>query len=141
MNKKEFIEDDIILCDREFFNGDDEHCYNGKFYDGYAVLNAEPDDCGVPEKIILTYPKMEEVRKDKNAMQQIVEWSGLDSEKDVTFYSVALKFGTPKRFEILLADLLDAIDYSFLRTDGTYDKSLTYPVIDEVNYIKKLIKQ
>ena len=33
--------------------------------------------------------------------------------------------------------LIEAIDYSFLRTDGTYRKELTYPVIDKVNFIKK----
>ena len=38
--------------------------------------------------------------------------------------------------EELLKLLLEAIDYSFLKTDGTYDKSLTYPVIDKVNFIK-----
>ena len=38
----------------------------------------------------------------------------------------------------LLEMLIEAIDYSFMRTDGTYDKSLTYPVIDKVNYIKKV---
>lgn len=36
----------------------------------------------------------------------------------------------------LLDMLLEAIDYSFLKTDGSYDKSLTYPVIDKVRYIK-----
>ena len=35
--------------------------------------------------------------------------------------------------------LLEAIDYSFLKTDGTYDEGLTYPVIDKVKYIKGLI--
>lgn len=35
--------------------------------------------------------------------------------------------------------LLEAIDYSFLRTDGTYDKALTYPVIDKVRFIKKVL--
>ena len=33
--------------------------------------------------------------------------------------------------------LIEAIDYSFLRTDETYRKELTYPVIDKVNFIKK----
>ncbi len=37
----------------------------------------------------------------------------------------------------LLELLLEAIDYSFYQTDGTYDKALTYPVIDKVQYIKK----
>lgn len=37
----------------------------------------------------------------------------------------------------LLDMLLEAIDYSFLQTDGSYCNSLTYPVIDKVKYIKK----
>lgn len=36
--------------------------------------------------------------------------------------------------------LLEAIDYSFLQTNGDYDKSLTYPVIDKVKYIKEKLK-
>ena len=35
--------------------------------------------------------------------------------------------------------LLEAIDYSFLRTDVTYNKELTYPVIDKVRFIKKVL--
>lgn len=40
----------------------------------------------------------------------------------------------------LLGMLLEAIDYSFLQTNGDYDKSLTYPVIDKVRYIKEKLK-
>ena len=40
----------------------------------------------------------------------------------------------------LLRMLLEAIDYSFLQTNGDYDKSLTYPVIDKVKYIKEKLK-
>lgn len=36
----------------------------------------------------------------------------------------------------LLNMLLDTIDYVFLQTDGTYDKRLSYPVIDKMYYIK-----
>ena len=36
--------------------------------------------------------------------------------------------------------LLEAIDYSFLQSNGEYDKVLTYPVIDKVNYIKKTLR-
>ena len=42
--------------------------------------------------------------------------------------------------EKLLGMLLEAIDYSFLQTDGSYDKTLTYPVIDKVQYIKEQVK-
>ena len=37
----------------------------------------------------------------------------------------------------MLIYLIQAIDYSFLKTDGSYDKNLTYPVIDKVNWIKR----
>ena len=40
----------------------------------------------------------------------------------------------------LLNMLLEAIDYSFLQTDGSYDKILTYPVIDKIQYIKEKVK-
>lgn len=41
----------------------------------------------------------------------------------------------------LLKMLLEAIDYSFLQTDGSYDKTLTYPVIDKIKYIKEQVKE
>ena len=41
----------------------------------------------------------------------------------------------------LLKLLLDAIDYSFAKTDGTYDLTLTYPVIDKVKYIKNILRE
>ena len=37
----------------------------------------------------------------------------------------------------MLISLIQSIDYSFLQTDGFYDKRLTYPVIDKVNWIKR----
>lgn len=40
----------------------------------------------------------------------------------------------------LLGMLLEAIDYSFLQTNGDYEKSLTYPVIDKIRYIKEKLK-
>lgn len=40
----------------------------------------------------------------------------------------------------LLNMLLEAIDYSFLQTDGSYNKTLTYPVRDKIQYVKEQIK-
>ena len=37
----------------------------------------------------------------------------------------------------LLNLLIEAIDYSFLKTDGSYNKDLSMPVIDKVKYIKE----
>ena len=41
----------------------------------------------------------------------------------------------------LLEMLIDAIDYSFWNpVDKKYNLDLTYPVIDKVNYIKRIIE-
>jgi hypothetical protein len=37
--------------------------------------------------------------------------------------------------------LIEAIDYSFLNIKGEYDKSLSYPVIDKVRFIKKSMQE
>ena len=44
-------------------------------------------------------------------------------------------------YEELLNILIEAIDYSFLQTNENYDKSLTYPVIDKVKYIKNFLNK
>ena len=146
MNKEILAtKNEILLVDKKVFKDDDEHCYSGMFYDGYAVLKAEPDDNNVPEHIILSYPTVEEVKGNTELKAEANTYSGMEAEADVAVYPIALRFGKiSSAGDIkgkLLDLLLDAIDYSFLQTDGTYDKSLTYPVIDQVNYIKKLIKQ
>lgn len=41
----------------------------------------------------------------------------------------------------LLEMLIEAIDYSFWNpVDKKYNSDLTYPVIDKVNYIKRIIE-
>ena len=42
----------------------------------------------------------------------------------------------------LLDMLLEAIDYSFWsQIEGKYETELTYPVIDKVNYIKRVLRE
>lgn len=41
----------------------------------------------------------------------------------------------------LLNMLLEEIDCSFKQTDGTYDLTLTYPVINKVKYIKQKLRK
>lgn len=146
MNRNQLaVEDEIFLCDEKFFKDDEEHCYSGLFRDGFAVLKVAPGDYGVPNQVILTYPTVEEIENNPKLKAEVNEYSGMEADTDVTVYPIALRFGKISKVEDikgkLLDDLLDAIDYSFLQTDGTYDKALTHPVIDKVNYIKKLIKQ
>lgn len=108
MNKQDFIEDEIILCNNNYpedgvvshiFADDDEHFYHGKFYDGIAVLHKDPEDEGVPEKLIMTYPTMEIVKGNADIANEIRDYAGLDTEDGITCFQVALKYGKGYRPE------------------------------------------
>lgn len=98
--KYDFIGDEIILCNDpnsempKVFNDNEEHCYSGKFYDGIAVLKADPDDSDVPEKLIITYPTMDIVNSDAAIAREIREYAGLNEKDGINYYHVALKYGT-----------------------------------------------
>lgn len=102
MNKHDFINDEIILCNNNnpedgvvshLFDDDDEHCYDGKFYDGIAVLHKDPEDEGVPENVVVTYPTMEVVKGNADLAQEIREYAGLSAEDDINYFDIALKYG------------------------------------------------
>ena len=108
MNTHDFMNDEIILsnCDdptdgvvNRLFADDEEYCYKGKFYDGIAVLYKDPEDEGVPEKLIMTYPTMEAVKSKADLAQEIRDYVGLDTEDDFNYYCIALKYGKSYRPE------------------------------------------
>ena len=112
MNKLDFIDDEIIMANHNnpedgvvshLFADDDEHCYKGKFYDGIAVLHKDPEDEGVPEKVIMTYPTMEIVKGNADLAREIRDYAGLDAEDDINYFDIALKYGqgyTPSEIEL-----------------------------------------
>lgn len=59
------------------------------------------------------------------------------------FFNFGLNFALEdhQQTKELLKMLLEAIDYSFAQTDGTYDLTLTYPVIDKVKCIKQKLRE
>ena len=67
-----------------------------------------------------------------------IQYNNKTVEKQCTNLRIAKKDFSDRD---ILNMLLEAIDYSFLRTDGTYNKELTYPVIDKVRFIKKVLKR
>lgn len=99
--KLDYIGDEIILCNDphsempKVFNDGEEHCYSGKFYDGIAVLKADPDDKDVPEKLIMTYPTMAVIDSSADLAYEVRDYSGLGPEEDINYFNVALKYGTP----------------------------------------------
>jgi hypothetical protein len=108
MIKHDFIEDEIILsncddptegADNHLFADGDEHCYKGKFYDGIAVLYKDPEDEGVPEKLIMTYPTMDVVSSNADIAHEIRDYAGLGAEDGINYFNIALKYGKPYRPE------------------------------------------
>ena len=108
MNKRDFIDDEIILSnyddptegvENHLFADDDEHFYHGKFYDGIAVLHKDPEDEGVPEKLIMTYPTMDVVSSNADIAYEIRDYAGFGAEDDITYFQVALKYGKSYRPE------------------------------------------
>lgn len=105
MDKKEKpIIDEIILanndlaengCGQRIFDDDEEHCYEGKFGDGIAVLTKDPEDSNAPEKLVLTYPKFSEVKANRKMAVEVRDYAGLDSCSQINRYHIALKYGVP----------------------------------------------
>lgn len=97
-----YIDDEIILCNNDYpedgvvtnvFADDDEHCYKGKFYDGIAVLHKDPEDEGVPEKLVMTYPTMGEVKASADMAYEIRDYAGLGAKDEINYFHIALKYG------------------------------------------------
>lgn len=97
--KLDYIDDEIILCNSpqsqmpNVFSDDEEHHYSGKFYDGIAVLKADPDEKDVPKKLIMTYPTMDMIDDSADLAYEVRDYSGLDPEEDINYFNVALKYG------------------------------------------------
>jgi hypothetical protein len=108
MAKNDYVDDEIILCNNNYpedgvvnhlFADDDEHCYKGKFYDGIAVLYKDPEDEGVPEKVIMTYPTMEIVKGNADLAYAVKDYAGLGAEDDINYFDIALKYGIANKPE------------------------------------------
>lgn len=100
--KLDFIDDEIIMCNNNYpedgvvnnlFDDDDEHWYKGKFYDGIAILHKDPEEEGVPEKVVMAYPTMEVVKGNAGLAYEIRDYTGLRAEEDINYFHIALKYG------------------------------------------------
>lgn len=90
--EREPEEREIIFVDKGVFGDEEEHYFNCKCHDGYAIGKAADDeDCGV-DKILVIYPTLEAVSKLK-LKEEILDWFGLHDKEDITFGDVAIKYG------------------------------------------------
>lgn len=103
MNKLDYIKDEIFLCNNDhaedgavthIFPDNEEYCYKGRFYDGIAVLQKDPEDEGVPEKLVMTYPTMEVVKGNADLAREVRDYAGLGTEDEINYFDIALKYGS-----------------------------------------------
>ena len=103
MNDTDYIfREDVLLYDSAIFGDDDEHEYNAKCYDGYAIAErSETEDGKVPLKLKMTYPKLSEVLKDDALAKEVLDYSGLFDlqPKDINYGDIMLCFGTIEKLD------------------------------------------
>lgn len=90
MTKRNFIEDDILLCDKEVFHDLDEHEYKGRFYDGFAILHRVDYVSTDPERLMLVYPPMSVAKMELS--DDICNYCGV-TKMEMNYHDVALRYG------------------------------------------------
>jgi hypothetical protein len=92
---KDFIyEKEIFFSDFEIFQDNNEHAYNCKCYDGYAVCNAvEPNE--MKKTFRVTYPLRKEVLKNEQMCKEVLEYRGLYdlTKTDIHFGDIMVTYG------------------------------------------------
>ena len=90
---KFILEDEILFTNKKIFKDSEEHSYTCKCYDGVAVCT--PTDEDESPMIVATYPKKEEVLKDKNLCRKILDYRGLYDTRpsQITNGDIMLKLG------------------------------------------------
>ena len=96
MEKQRYIlEEAIELTDKEIFKDDNVHLYDLKCYDGHATGELVDKTDSAPKKIMVTYPKLEDVIKDKDACIYVLQYRGLydRDDKDIHYGDVMMSYG------------------------------------------------
>lgn len=107
MTKQKGETNDILFCDRKLFGDEEEHFYEGKFYDGIALLKRGKHEHGdTPEKLILLYPTMDFIKKDTEKVDKIRAYCGLDDSEKIYYHDIALAFGEIMNTKINLGSYL-----------------------------------
>lgn len=145
---KKMVKDEILLTDKSFFKDDNEHPYEGMFYNGIAYLTrVECDENnGCPEKLLLGYPQGADITA--RQADAIREWCGLGDDDDITNFNIALKYGKIGRSGLNADELnlLDSIarknkmDWFITTPEGNFKDGETGKKISPKKAVKQLIE-
>ena len=91
------ILEEVYFNDKKIFGDDEEHYYDVECFDGYAIATKSKvcDNDNAPAKLKVTYPKREEVVKNKKLAAEVLDYRGLDdlTAKDITFGDIMIYLG------------------------------------------------
>lgn len=93
---EKFIKDEMLFTNKKVFGDNEEHEYNVKCYDGYAM--AEPTENELKNfpnapKLRLIYPKLDELSDNKKI--EVLEYRGLYDEpaEKCNYADVCMRYG------------------------------------------------
>ena len=92
---KNFIyEEEITIFDKEFFQDNNEHLYECKCYDGYAICSAI-EDKEEHKMIKVTYPLRDEILANEQMCEEVLEYRGLSdlTKDDIHYGDIMLAYG------------------------------------------------
>ena len=92
---KDFIcEKEIFFSNFDFFQDNNEHAYDCKCYDGYAICSAI-DDKEEHKKIKVTYPLRDEILANEQMCEEVLEYRGLYdlTKTDIHFGDIMVSYG------------------------------------------------
>lgn len=101
--KKDFIsENEVIFNDMNVFGDNEEHYYNVKCYDGYAIGVSTYNNNNEPKYIKVTYPKLSAILDDRDRTSYILRYRGLYDlfARDIHFGDVMMSFGVISPIEV-----------------------------------------
>lgn len=94
-----------------------EHIYNMECYNGYAIgTRAYKDDVNTPQRIRITYPTIECVRKDYELCDDILFYRGLNNitHDNIHFGDIMLYFANADAVEVINDNNLNQVPLSKL---------------------------
>ena len=93
MSKTYILRENVYFIDKTIFGDEFEHYYDAKCYDGYAIAKRISDDENEPYELKITYPKLAEVVEDKDLVDEILTYFGLDDSQDINYGDIMLYIG------------------------------------------------
>ena len=92
------VKEEALFINEKVFGDDDEHQYDVVCYDGYAIATAKGE--GIPGKLEVTYPLLEDVLSNEEQSEYVLNYRGLFDLKprDIHYGDIMFALGKIVRY-------------------------------------------